>query len=419
MITIAVLGLGQRGTGYALWTKLRCSDRAKVVALCDKNKDRLSMNARRHKIKNELCFNSADELFDAGRIAEAIYICTQDRDHYGHAIRAIELGYDILLEKPVSPDIDECREIAAKAAERGVKVVVCHIMRYMAFYKKLNELVKSGSYGKITSIEHTENIGYFHFAHSYVRGNWHSSQATTPMLLAKCCHDFDFIDWLMGGGCRSVSSLGTLGYFTSENAPDGCGERCLDCPKNIKKRCPYDAERLYITTPLHKATFVRFMRSVVTGKPNSTKKDAYEALRTGDYGRCVYKSDNDVCDRQTALLDYGDGRFANITATAFSKKCFRRTVIHLERADIFAESAGNKIILSDYLGKVKRIRINETSIAHLAGDAAVVRSFIDLLEGKSNEDATLIETTVASHSLVMLCEQSRKLNGERLGTQPN
>lgn len=417
MIEIAVLGLGARGTGYAKWLKWFFKSRARVVALCDRSADRLLFNAKRHNIGPSRCFLEADDFFRAGKLADAVFICSQDRDHYGHALKAIELGYEIMLEKPVSPVLAECLDIERRAREKGVRVVVCHLMRYMPLHSRLHGLVSSGRYGRVTGINHSENIGYFHFAHSYVRGDWHKEGETSPMILAKCCHDFDYLDWLMGGGCQSVSSIGALAYFTPENAPDGAAERCLDCPKAVRKRCPYDAERLYITTPLHKATFVRFMGDTVTRKHRFTKADLYEALKTGNYGRCVFHMDNDVCDRQAVLLDYGGGRVATLTATAFSKKFYRRIIVHLERAVIETEDYKRKIRVHEFGGKSRTIRIWEPQIVHLLGDILMVKNFLNLLDGAALSDATFVSTSIESHRLALLAEESRKQGGKRLAVK--
>jgi len=414
MIEVAVLGLGARGTGYAKWLKWFFKKRGRVVALCDRSADRLFFNAARHKVDPSRCFLEADDFFAAGKLADAVFICSQDRDHYAHAVAAIELGYEIMLEKPVSPDLDECLDIERRARDKGVHVVVCHLMRYMPLHNRLQKLVASGRYGRVTSINHTENIGYFHFAHSYVRGDWHSEAATSPMILAKCCHDFDYLDWLMGGGCQSVSSLGALVYFKPENAPPGAASRCLDCPKAVKDNCPYDAERLYITTPLHKATFVRFMGDTVTRKHRFNKADLYEALKNGNYGRCVFYSDNDVCDRQAALLDYGDGRMVELMATAFSQKCYRHIIVHLERAVIEAEDYKRKIVVQEFAKRKRTIRIWEPQIVHLLGDILMVKNFLNLVDGAALSDATLVSTSIESHRLALLAEASRKQGGKRL-----
>ena len=416
MITIAVIGLGNRGSGYMRWTRLLNGSKAKITCLCDEDEYRLQTYGDKYKVEHDRRFSSEEEFFQAGKLADAIYICTMDKDHYRHAMAAIECGYHIMLEKPVSTDISQCEEIRDKAKEKGLHVVVCHVMRYSPFFKKMNQLVKSGKYGEITSIEHTENVGYFHFAHSYVRGNWRNSETTTPMLMAKCCHDFDLIHWLMGPECKSIFSYGSLSYFKEKNAPKGSGIICLDCPKNIKNNCPYDAERLYITAPIWRATFLKFLGSVITGKPNFNKADKYEALRTGLYGRCVYKCDNNACDHQVVTMDYGHDRYVTLNVTAFSNKNYRQTTIHMEKADILCDESKGRFIINEFGERKKVVRAGLIHFVHLSGDIAIVKNFIKLLSKKpmKQDDLTFIDTTIVSHRNVMLAEQSRKEDGRQI-----
>ncbi len=414
MITIAVIGLGNRGSGYMRWTKLLNGRKAKITALCDTDEYRLNTYGDKYEVDKSNRYLNEVDFFKAGKLADAIYICTMDNDHYRHAMAAIECGYHIMLEKPVSINIAECEEIRNKAKEKGVYVVVCHVMRYSPFFKKMNQLVKSGKYGKIISVEHTENIGYFHFAHSYVRGNWRDSEKTTPMLMAKCCHDFDLIHWLMGDGCKSISSYGSLSYFKKENAPEGCGDICLDCPKHIKNNCPYDAESLYITAPIWRFTFLKLLGDVITGKPKYNRKDKYDSLRTGLFGRCVYKCDNNTCDHQVVTMDYGDNRYVNLNVTAFSEKCYRHTILHMEKADIHCDESKGRFIINRFGKGSKTVYAGVIRLAHISGDMALVNNFIKLLSGEpvETDDLTFIDTTIVSHRNVMKAEQSRKEGGK-------
>ena len=409
MINIAVIGLGNRGSGYMRWTRLLNSRKAKITALCDSDEYRLNSYGNKYKVEKNNRFQNEKDFFNAGKLADAIYICTMDNDHYRHAMAAIKCGYHIMLEKPVSTDIAECEEIRDKAKERGLHVVVRHVMRYSPFFKKMNQLVKSGKYGKVISIEHTENIGYFHFAHSYVRGNWRDSEKTTPMLMAKCCHDFDLIHWLMGDGCKSISSYGNLSYFKKENAPKDSADICLDCPEHVKKNCPYDAEELYITAPIWRFTFLKCLGSVITGKPKYNRKDKYDSLRHGPFGRCVYKCDNNACDHQVVTMDYGNDRYVNLNVTAFSRLNYRRTSIHMEKADILCDESKGRFIVNRFSKGRKIIHAGVIHFVHISGDIAIVRNFIKLLSNENikKDDLTFIDTTIVSRN-VMLAEQSRK-----------
>ncbi len=413
MVDIAVLGVGNRGYEYSLFVKNFHKKRARLVALCDNNPTRLAEAAKSLKVAEENCYKSDDDFFAAGKLADAIFICSQDRSHYPHAIRALELGYHVLLEKPVSPVLDHCYDLEQKAREKGLHLIVCHVLRYSNHYKKIKEILRSGQLGEIVSINHTENVAYFHFAHSYVRGNWHREEETSPSLLAKCCHDIDLLQWFMERPCQSVSSRGDIGYFKSSKAPQGAALRCLDDCK-VKKTCPYDAERLYIKDPFYKATFIKYLGRTLTHKLRSTKAEKYKALKEGDYGKCVYFCDNDVMDHQEVLMDFGNGRIVLHTMYGLTDKMFRKTHIVCEKGEILSQDNQTKITVNIFGGKSKKIRTRRISAGgHIEGDIRFIATFLKLLNGESGktDDMTFIDATLPSHQIIVAAEKSRKLDG--------
>ena len=305
-ITIAIAGLGSRGKDAYAQALAQMPERAKVVAIADPDAAKVREVARQFEIPAERCFDSAEALLAELRLADALVLCTQDRQHVPQAIPALRKGYDILMEKPISPDLAQCKEILAVARETGRKVVVCHVLRYAPFYRKIKEVLDSGVLGELMSIQAIENVGYWHQAHSFVRGNWRSKEETSPMFLQKCCHDMDLMVWLTGKSCVRLSSFGSLGHFRPENAPAGAAKRCLDgC--QAKDRCPYDAEKIYITS---EKTGVAQGKTgwpcdVLTLHP--TEASIRQAIQEGPYGRCVYFCDNDVVDHQVVNLEMEGG----------------------------------------------------------------------------------------------------------------
>lgn len=195
MLKVAILGLGNRGINYG--TLLLGREDAVITAICDLDAERVEIAKEKFKNPSVRTFASADELFAQGKIADAIFICTQDRDHYGHTMQALELGYHVMVEKPVSPNPQHCLDIEKKAKEKNLKVIVCHVLRYSAFYRKIKAVVDSGALGNIVAVRHSENVAYWHFIHSYVRGLWRREDETSPLLMAKCCHDMDLLYWIL------------------------------------------------------------------------------------------------------------------------------------------------------------------------------------------------------------------------------
>ena len=202
-ITVSIVGLGSRGKDtYAKCAKI-FPENMEIVAIADIVPHKVEEVAKEYGVPAEMCFDSAEALLERERLSDVMFICTMDKQHYGHAIAALNKGYHLLLEKPISPDEKECKEIAALANEKNLQVAVCHVLRYTPFYQKLKEIIKSGRIGDTVSIDAIENVGYWHQAHSFVRGNWRNSNETSPMILQKCCHDMDILLWLTDKHCKS------------------------------------------------------------------------------------------------------------------------------------------------------------------------------------------------------------------------
>ena len=196
-ITFAIAGFGDRGSTYASMEQL-FPDKMKVVAVADLDPAKVEKAKRLYHIPEERCFSSAEEMLAQEKLADVMVVSTMDRQHVGHAIPALEKGYNILMEKPISPELSKCREILEVASRCPGKVIVCHVLRYTAFYNKLKELIQGGRIGDVVTVCANENVGYWHQAHSFVRGNWRNSLETSPMILQKSCHDMDILTWLLG-----------------------------------------------------------------------------------------------------------------------------------------------------------------------------------------------------------------------------
>jgi predicted dehydrogenase len=316
-VELVLVGAGHRGAEVYAEYCLHHPGEARVVAVADPRPDRRAWVATRHAIPDSRCFERPEELFAAPKLADGVIIATPDRTHVDPAILAIEAGYDVLLEKPVSPERHQIERLRTTASSRPDAVTVAHVLRYTPFFTTIRRLLDDGAIGRLQGIEHTENIGFWHFAHSYVRGNWARSDASSPMILAKACHDLDLLRWLAGAPCEAVASFGERRHFRAEQAPDGAPDRCLDgCP--IETSCPYHAGRFYLDQlggwdgpPV----------SIVTDDPSPEGR--LEALRRGPYGRCVYRCDNDVVDHQVTILRFANGVTATLTVTAFSDESTR------------------------------------------------------------------------------------------------
>jgi len=410
-IKIAVAGLGGRGKDTYGALLLKMKDKAQVVAIADCDDEKLELMGEAHNVP-AMRFASAEEMFEKPKLADAVLICTQDRQHVPHALAALDKGYDILLEKPISPDLDDLQKIVRQARIKNRTVVVCHVLRYTPFFTRIKQAIDSNVLGEIVAIQARENVCYWHQAHSYVRGNWRRSGETSPMILSKCCHDLDYLVWLCGKQCRSVSSFGSLMHFRSECAPEGAALRCLDGCK-AKDACPYDAEKIYLTNKTG-------VLSGNTGWPCSilsqhpSEKSMREALENGPYGRCVYHCDNDVVDHQVVNMEMEGGATLTLTMSAFTSDGGRTIKIMGTHGDLWGDITENILRITPFGKPAEVIDVSTLSddfTGHAGGDKLLLEQFIGLLEGKTPDSKiTTLETSVESHLIAIAAEHSR-LNG--------
>ncbi len=413
-VTFAVCGCGARGLeAYAAYQDGH-PEEMKIVAGADVRPERLAMLQKRYGLPPERCFASDEQLLAQPKLADVMIVATQDRQHVSAALAALDKGYHVLLEKPISPDLDECRALQQKAHDTGRLVVVCHVLRYTQFYQAVKACLDRGDVGKIETIDAVENVAYWHQAHSFVRGNWRRSDETSPMILQKSCHDMDILRWLAGQPCLKVQSFGSLDYFTAEHAPEGAALRCLDGCR-CKDECPYDAEKIYITSPdtgVH-GRGKEWPCGVLT--PNPTEETLREALRIGPYGRCVFHCDNNVVDHQTVNLEFAGNIHATFTMTAFTRSCHRTIRITGARGELEGDMGENKLYLRPFGGEERVIdltaRQGEIS-GHGGGDFGLMKHFCALVSGRESQVSTGIDASVESHVMALAAEASR-LDGGR------
>lgn len=414
-VTAAIAGLGSRGKDvYAPMSRL-FPEKLKITAVADPDPSRAMQMREEYRIEEDRCFGSAEEMLEQPRLADVMIIATQDRQHVRQAVRAMERGYDILLEKPVSPELDECREIVRRAEELKRKVVVCHVLRYTPFYQTVKSLLDAGRIGEVVSVMAVENVGYWHQAHSFVRGSWRDSDTTSPMILQKCCHDMDMLLWLTGKTCESVSSYGDTYLFKKEKAPAGAAHRCTGGCR-VKEACPFDAEKIYLTD---KETGVLegncgWPANVLTMHPDG--ESVRRALEEGPYGRCVYYCDNNVVDHQVVNMNMTDGSTVSFTMCGFTADCSRYAKLMGTKGQIIADMGANTIEVTPFGKDAELIdvsRMAEDFSGHGGGDRGLVSAFLDLVTGEQSEDDTIssVERSLESHYIALAAEESRRNGG--------
>lgn len=399
-VTAITLGAGNRGNVYGNFAE-KYPEKLNIVGVAEPIKIRNKRYREQHGIKKKNSFTTWEDVFDQPKFADAVIITTPDDLHYGPCIAALKMGYDVLLEKPIAPTEKECRDILELAQKTGRIVAVCHVLRYSPYFIKLRELVQNGSIGELVSIQHFEPIEHIHMSHSYVRGNWHNSKTTTPIILAKSCHDLDILRWIVGKPCKQISAFGGLKWFRKENMPKGATPRCMDgCA--VEKECPYSALKIY---------YKERARTYVFDLPEDKSKhgDAIlEYLKTTNYGRCVYQMENDQADHYITSMQFEDGITASFSMEAFTSYHGRRTRIMGSHGDIVGDMS--KYVHTNFLTG-KKTEWSMTTDGHGGGDWNLVA---DWVKAVSSQDASVlsssINASVESHIMGFLAEKSR-LNG--------
>ncbi len=395
-----IIGAGSRGMIYGMLAK---NNGIQIAAIAEKRPERLQNAAEAMNVPENMRFSDADPLFALGKIADAAIIATQDRDHFGHVMQALECGYDILLEKPIAPTPEECLIIEAKANALGRKITVCHVLRYTNFFMKIKEILDSGELGKVVAIKHSENIGNFHMAHSFVRGNWRNDATSCPIILAKSCHDLDILLWLTGAHCTRVSAFGSLSYFKECNAPAGSTDRCCICP--AAQMCRFEARKMYLPV------LGQWPADIVCVE--QTEEALLEALRTGPYGRCVYRCDNNVCDHMSMILEFEGGITATFSLTAQTSACHRHIHIMCEDGEIEADDGTKQIIVRRHVSSQadtfdeRVINIRTNGSGHGGGDAGILLDFTEGLKSNSTDSRSSISLSVESHLMAGAIERAR------------
>ena len=398
MKTCIIVGAGGRGKdSYAPYIKK--TGIMKIVGVCEPDVKKREEFCREYGVGADMAFAGYAELFARERLADAVLICTQDRMHLEPTLGAISRGYHILVEKPISPLEEEIDKIEAALAGYDKVFMTGFVLRYTPFVKKLKELIDGGEIGDIMNMQLNENEGYWHHAHSYVRGQWASLKTSSPLIVAKSCHDFDLMLYLMSSRCKHIVSYGSNGYFKPENAPGEVPARCTDgC--EFSDSCPYDAVRLY--TEGDGAYFVHKFEC------GTRREDIIAALRMNPYGRCVYRCDNDVCDHQIAALEMENGICAVFTVSAFSLKNTRTIKLMGTKGEIGGCMEDGVIVLKKYLGNTEdKITVTHDGTRHCGGDGGLMQYFAAAME---DENYRIDRRVFEAHRLVFAAEESRVEN---------
>ncbi|XP_077441443.1 2,7-anhydro-N-acetylneuraminate hydratase isoform X2 [Vanacampus margaritifer] len=411
LVHVIVVGAGCRGEIYSHYSIIH-PDRVKVVGVADPRKFARTKFQQLYNIADENLHEDWRILAEKEKCADAVLICTPDILHKEPAVAFAKKGYHVLLEKPMATTAEDCIEVVEACSQSGVMLCVGHVLRYDPSIRKIKELIDNGVIGDVIHIQHLEPIGFHHFAHSFVRGNWRNEAQSSFALLAKSCHDIDLIyQWAGKRKCLKVTSFGFVSHFRPEHKPTGAGNRCLDC--SVEDTCPYSASKIYLDRV--KKGNTGWPTSVICPNSFPDIETVTEALKTGPYGRCVYECDNDVCSNQVVNMEFEGGLTAAFSMVAFTEDmCKRKTTIYGSKGELTFKD--DEIRVFDFLTqKASKYVVNAAHPenfglpGHSQADYYLIDSFISAV---TNNDPLLIacgpEETLQSHLVVFEAERSRR-----------
>ncbi len=407
-LTCIIIGAGNRGRVYSRYAT-NTPDQMKVISIAEPAKIRQEIFKTQHNLQDEFIFDTWEQVFERPKFADFVVITTWDRLHYAPAMKALEMGYHVLLEKAIAQSWEQCSDILNQAKKYNRIVGICHVLRYAPYYIKMREIVQNGEIGDIVSVQHLEPIGNLHFAHSFVRGNWRNEKESTPCLLSKSCHDLDIIYWILGKRCKQVTSFGDLNYFTTVNAPAGSTLMCTGGCK-VESTCPYSAKGIYLDK---REWGVSHLIDLQEWEAEKVSK----AINEGPYGRCVFHCDNDVVDHQIVNMVFEDNITVAFSMEGLTSYGGRRTRIMGTKGDIVGDSSNLTVFNFESKQSVtyldSELAKDFSGGGHGGGDHRLMRDF---LQAVLQEDASLLTSTIEdsmeSHYIGFKAEESRNSGGK-------
>lgn len=414
VVTLAVVGCGQRGKNYSRYA-ISHPGQCKVVAIAEPRPATRKQFAEQHHVDQSLVFETWEQLLAASqdtldatgrRLADAVLVTVQDDMHLDVTKAFAKQSYHILCEKPMATTAEGCVEMAVAVEKAGIIFGMGHVMRYSPYIQEISRIIASGHLGELVNVAHIEPVGFYHVAHSYVRGSWGKERDSSFALVTKCCHDIDLLCHSFGPSKPTrVSSFGSLKHFNKRSKPVQAqqADRCLDC--SMERECEYSAKKIYLD-PLSQSHTGWPIKPLVDGLPDI--ENVTEALLHGPYGRCVYECDNDVCDHQVVNFEFSNGSTASLTMVAFSSTiCERQTRLHFTHGEIVGNMTTYTV--SDFRKNTTQTFEPERLGGHGGGDAGLIKTFVDAVRaGEQNILGADVEDVMHSHLMVFAAEMSRR-----------
>ena len=441
MATGIVIGAGDRGyDAYATYF-LDEPGAGRIVAVAEPDEVRRARFADRYGLDPAGCFETWQDLFAGPKLADFAIVATGDAHHVEPTLAALAAGYHVLLEKPIALDEAGCRQLLEASERAGRVLAICHVYRYSHLFSKLHATIAAGELGEVVSIQQSENVSYWHYAHSYARGLTRRSEV--PWLLQKACHDLDLIAWMAGAPAARVSSFIRPTELTDANAPSGAPAFCIEgCPH--AETCPYDAVALYrdlrpmlqelamapapiglagqvarrgrpiarripVEAVQRRTDWWRWPVAAVTDDHTAAGLD--HALRTTRWGRCAYKvGDNDQPSSQSVAIQFTNGVNATFMLQSTSYRSMRSVRVDGTRGSAVGTltALGGSLLVADHVsGRRRTVRIPNSFDGHGGGERPLFVDFLDAVR-TGGEPRSSIRHSIESHRIAFAAMRSAR-----------
>ncbi|MEN6478282.1 MAG: Gfo/Idh/MocA family oxidoreductase [Anaerolineales bacterium] len=299
----AQVGLGGRSLMYTAAILGPYRDTSALVGLCDLNPGRVALRQRwveEHGGGEVPGYaHTAFERMIAETRPDTVIVTTKDCTHDAYICRALELGCDVITEKPLTTDAAKCQRIIDTQRRTGKEIRVTFNYRYSPPRTQVKELLMSGVIGDVLSVDFHWMLDTYHGADYFRR--WHRNKVNSGSLLVhKATHHFDLMNWWLSSVPETVSAMGQRRFYTPKQA-ERYGltrrtERCLDCPE---AGCPFRLD----------------LRSSPELAALYLGNEAYDGYYRD---RCVFSADTDIYDTMNVLVSYASGAKMSYSLNAFT-----------------------------------------------------------------------------------------------------
>jgi predicted dehydrogenase len=300
----AIVGTGHRHEMFQNAIENDFKGTAELVALCDKNPGRIQV-AQELSAKNGAKVPPGYIAADFDKMLaeikpDAVIVTTVDATHHEYLVRAMEQGFDVITEKPMTTKAETCQQILDTTAKTGRSCRVTFNYRYSPPRTQVKDILMSGEIGDILSVDFHWMLNTFHGADYFRR--WHSQKKNSGGLMVhKATHHFDLVNWWLGAVPVAVTAMGKREFYTPAMAKrmglESHHERCHTCPE--KEKCGFLLD--LDTQPRLKHLYL-----------DQEKYDGYFR------DRCVFRPDIDIEDTMNVLVRYDNGVTLSYSLNAFN-----------------------------------------------------------------------------------------------------